>query len=151
MKKSDKDPIAVEFGPLFSDAQAKGESIVLLDAQGHLVEAHAYGNFVEKIDGGMRLTRPDGVSVSVIDGEMFIENLVPKAVGIRDLSEVESFSVKVKEQARTCRVEFQGGGHLQIVYSPDGQVMELSGHNLKQTLSKDNTLVFAKGDSAHQQ
>jgi hypothetical protein len=59
----------------------------------------------------------------MIDGEITIENLVPKSVGFRNLSEIESFAVRTVGQTRIYRVDFFGDGHIEVAYSQDGKVM----------------------------
>jgi hypothetical protein len=112
-----------------------------LDDQGNFIEAHSYGNFVERIEGGVRITRPDGSTIIMIDGDITIENLVPKSVGIRDLSEIESFAVRTVDQTRIYRMDFFGGGHIEVAYSQDGKVMGFTGQNFNQTLTKDNEVI----------
>lgn len=108
-----------------------------------------FGSVAEKIEGGMKITRPDGVTMIMHDGGgVTIENLIPKSVGIRDVSEIESFAVRTVEQTRICRIDFFGGGHVEIAYSQDGQVMGVNGQNLKQTITKDDEVIVSQGDSA---
>ena len=112
MSKHPKDDITVVFDHASPEAELKGKNIVKLDNEGNFLEAHSYGSFVERVEGGMRLTRPDGATLNLIDGNMTIENLVPKSVGILDLSDVESFAVRTVNKARIYRIDFCGGGIL---------------------------------------
>ena len=95
----------------------------------------------------MRVTRPDGATISMIDGEITIENPVPKSVGIRDLSEIESFAVRTVNQTRIYRVDFLGDGHVEVTYSQDGKVLGVTGRNVNQTLNKDNEIICSQGQS----
>lgn len=106
MSKNKKDDVTIAFDSNPSEPELKGESIILLDEEGNFIEAHSYGNFVERIEGGVRVTRPDGVTISMIDGDITLENLVPKSVGIRDMSEIESFAVRTVDQTRIYRMDF---------------------------------------------
>ncbi|WP_449105750.1 hypothetical protein [Pseudomonas mohnii] len=83
----------------------------------------------------------------MIDGEITIENLVPKSVGIRDLSEIKSFAVRTEDQRRIYRVDFLGDGHVEVMYSQDGKVLEVTGRNVNQTLTNDNEIMCSQGKS----
>jgi hypothetical protein len=144
MSKNKKDDVTIAFDSAPSEPKLEGESIIQLDHDGNFIEAHSYGNFVERIEGGLRITRPDGATISMIDGEITIENLVPKSVGIRDLSEIESFAVRTEDQRRIYRVDFLGDGHVEVTYSQDGKVLEVTGRNVNQTLNKDNEIICSQ-------
>lgn len=148
MSKNKKDDITITFGPTPPDPGVEGESIILLDDQGKFTEAHSYGNFIERIEGGVRVIRPDGATISMIDGEIIIENLVPKSVGIRDFSDIESFTARTVDQTRICRMDFLGGGHIEVAYSQDGRVLGFQGQNFKHTLTKENEVLVGRRDSA---
>jgi len=107
-----------------------------------------HGHVIEKIKGGMKVTRPDGSTIILNDGEVTIENLVPKSVGIRSLSEIESFAVRTQDQTRIFRLDFIGGGHVEVTYAQDGRVMGVTGQNIKQSITKDNEIIVSQGDSA---
>ncbi|MFS2200876.1 hypothetical protein [Pseudomonas sp. Pseusp3] len=62
----------------------------------------------------MKITRPDGATIIMNDGGVSIENLIPKSVGIRDLSHIESFTVRIEDQVRIYRMDFFGGGHVEV-------------------------------------
>jgi WD40 repeat protein len=151
MSKSNKDDVTLTFNPSPPRPDVEGETIVQLDDQGHFIEAHSYGNFVERIEGGVRVTRPDGSTISMIDGELIIENLSPKSVGIQDLSEIESFLVRTVDEKRIYRIDFFGGGYIEVAYSKDGQVKGYSGRNFNQTLTKDNEIIVSRRSSANHQ
>ena len=151
MNKNKKDDVTIAFHPNPPGPEVEGESIILLDDEGKFVEAHSYGNFIERIEGGVRLTRPDGSTISMIDGEITIDNLVPKSVGIRDFSDIESFVVRTEEQTRICCVGFCGGGHIEVAYSQEGQVLGFRGRNFKQQLTKDNEIIVGRRDSVGDQ
>ena len=94
MSKNKKDDITIGFLPTSPGPEVEGASIILLDDDGKFIEAHSYGNFIERIEGGVQITRPDGATITLIDGEITVDNLVPKSVGIRDFSDIESFEVR---------------------------------------------------------
>ncbi|MNO04249.1 hypothetical protein D3C81_2252230 [compost metagenome] len=45
-------------------------------------------------------------------------------------------------------MDFVGGGHVEVTYAHDGQVKEVTGQNLQQTISKDNAIIVSQGDSS---
>jgi len=151
MSEDKKDDVTIAFDSAPSEPKLEGESIIQLDHDGNFIEAHSYGNFVERIEGGVRVTRPDGVTISMIDGDITIENLVAKSVGIRDLSEIESFEMRTVNETRIYRMDFLGGGHVEVTYLQDGQLLGVTGQNLKQTITKDHEVIFSQGNSASDQ
>ena len=144
MSKSKNDDVTITFDTAPPTPGVEGETIVQYDEQGMFKEAHSYGNFVEKIEGGVRVTRPDGVTISMVDGDTTIEHLIPKSVGIKDISEVESLTVRTVDQTRIYRVEFFEGGHIEVGYSQEGDVMEFTGQHVSQTLSQNNDLMISQ-------
>lgn len=125
-----------------------GESSSEVDDEGYVLLGKVHGHVIEKIKGGMKVTRPDGSTIILNDGEVTIENLVPKSVGIRSLSEIESFAVRTQDQTRIFRLDFIGGGHVEVTYAQDGRVMGVTGQNIKQSITKDNEIIVSQGDSA---
>ncbi|WP_447803164.1 hypothetical protein [Pseudomonas serbica] len=125
-----------------------GKSVLHLDDENNVLGGQVYGHVIEKIEGGMKVTRPDGATMVMRDGSVTIENLVPKSIGIRNLSEIESFAVRTQDQTRIFRIDFVGGGHVEVTYAHDGQVKEVTGQNLQQTISKDNAIIVSQGDSS---
>ena len=147
MKIGDTD---VEFEPSAEGAEFTiGEHKVQVDSQGQLIGAQAFGNTFEKVDGGMKITRPDGSSMTMHEnGEVTVANLIPKSIGIKDLSEVESCSVQATGHTRTHRITFVNGGHVEVIYGPDGKFSSLSGNNIQQSISKDNEILLSQGNKA---
>ena len=151
MSEDKKDDVTIAFDSAPSEPKLEGESIIQLDHDGNFIEAHSYGNFVKRIEGGVRVTRPDGVTISMIDGDITIENLVAKSVGIRDLSEIESFEMRTVNETRIYRMDFLGCGHVEVTYLQDGQLLGVTGQNLKQTIMRDHEVIFSQGNSASDQ
>jgi hypothetical protein len=141
------DKITFEIIPQKPEAPA-GESSLQVDDEGYVLGGKVHGHVIEKIEGGMRVTRPDGSTMVMQDGNVTIENLVPKSIGIKNLFEIESFAVRTQDQTRIYRLDFVGGGHVEVTYSQDGRVMEVSGHNVQQSITKDNEIIVSQGDSA---
>jgi hypothetical protein len=66
--------------------------------KGNFIGGQVFGNLVEKVEGGIKITRPDGVKMIMHDvGGVTIENLIPKSAGVRNLSEIESLAVRCIE------------------------------------------------------
>ena len=150
MTKLKAGKINVEFETVPQGAEtAAGEGNVQVDREGNFVGAQVSGSVVEKVEGGMKVTRPDGAIVFLHEaGNITIENLIPKSVGVEDLFEIESFAMRTVDQLRIYRVEYVGGGYVEVTYSQEGQVIGLIGHNIKQSISKDNEILVRQGDSA---
>ncbi|MNT73978.1 hypothetical protein D3C72_2127420 [compost metagenome] len=57
-----------------------GKSVLHLDDENNVLGGQVYGHVIEKIEGGMKVTRPDGATMVMRDGSVTIENLVPKSI-----------------------------------------------------------------------
>ena len=112
MTKLKAGKINVEFkaAPQGTETTA-GDGYVQVDREGNFVGAQVSGGVVEKVEGGVEVTRPDGAIVFLHDaGNITIENLIPRSVGVEDLFEIESFAMRTVDQLRIYRVEYVGGG-----------------------------------------
>lgn len=128
---------------------AVGEATVRVDNSGNFMGAEVFGNVMEKVEGGMKITRPDGSVMMVHDeGGVTIEKLTPKSVGIKNLADIASHVVREDGQLRIHRIEFVNGGYFEVSYAPNGAVVGCSGHNLSQSINKDNEILYEAGDSA---
>jgi hypothetical protein len=146
--KAGKINVEFEAAPQGTETTA-GDGYVQVDREGNFVGAQVSGGVVEKVEGGVKVTRPDGAIVFLHDaGNITIENMIPKSVGVEDLFEIESFAMRTVDQLRIYRVEYFGGGYVEVTYSQEGQVIGLIGHNIKQSISKDNEILVRQGDSA---
>ena len=150
MTKLKAGKINVEFEAAPPGAETTADDgYVQVDREGNFVGAQVSGSVVEKVEGGMKVTRPDGARVFLHEaGYITIENMTPKSVGIEELFEIESFAMRTVDELRIYRVEYFGGGYVEVTYSPEGQVIGLIGHNIKQSISKDNEILVRQGDSA---
>lgn len=151
MSNHKKNDVTIECEPAPPRLEVEAETIVQWDDRGMFMEAHSYGNFVERSEGGVRGIRPDGVTISMIDGDITIENLIPKSVGIRDISEIESLAVRTADQTRIYRMDFFDGGDIEVAHSQDGQVKGFTGRNFNQTLNQNNEAIVSRGHSANHQ
>lgn len=148
MSKEKVDDASIEFeGESNGTELTVGDSTVKLDSEGNVISAEAYGNVLESVDGGMKITRPDG-SVMVVDenGGLTIHNLSPKTVGIQNLAEILSYVVREENQSRIHHIDFINGGHVEVIYAPNGKLASCSGNNITQTISKDNEILYGSGD-----
>ena len=149
MRKFKAGDIDVTFDASLQEAEATvGESTIQVDLEGNFIDGQVFGNVLEKIEGGIKITRPDGSTLVMHDGgAVTVENLVPKTVGVRDLSEIKAFAMRTEDQTRIYRIDFFSGSYLEVTYLQDGQVMEFTGQNLKQSITKDNEIIVSQGDS----
>lgn len=126
-----------------------GDSKVQVDSQGQLIGAQAFGNIIECVDGGIKVTRPDGSTMTLDkDGKTTIEDLTPKSIGIKDLAEIELYTVTVSDQSRIHRIDFVNGGNCEVSYTPSGTFSSLSGSNVQQSINKDNEILISQGEKA---
>ena len=80
----------------------------------------------------------------MVNGDTTIEHLMPKSVGIKDISEIESLAVLTVDQTRIYRMDFLEGGYIEVACSQDGQVTGFTGRNIKQSLNQDNELMVSR-------
>ena len=124
-----------------------GETKVQVDSRGGLIGAQAFGNVIERTADGMKITRPDGSTMIMReDGGLSIQNITPKSVGIKDLADVESYTVRTDDQGSTHKINFVTGGHVEVNYAPDGKFTSLSGSNVQQSINVDNEILLGQGD-----
>ena len=120
---------------------------VQIDNNGDFVSAKAFGNLMEKTADGMRITRPDGSTMTIHDdGSISVDNLIPKSVGIRDLSEIESYTIQNSAQGQLHKILFVNGGSLEVIYTNEGKFASLSGQNIQQTVTNDNEIFLSQGN-----
>ncbi|WP_338799561.1 hypothetical protein V9K81_08875 [Pseudomonas monteilii] len=132
--------IDVEVGPGGAEITS-GQSTVKLDGEGKLIGAQAFGNTVERIEGGLIITRPNGAKIKMgDDGEVTLLT-VPSSVGILDVSTVASYTVRADGENIIHTVSFAGGGHAQITYCRE-QVVAISCHQVRQRINDDNELFI---------
>ena len=126
-----------------------GDSTVKLDDAGNLLGAEAFGNVIEMIGGGVKVTRPDGSAIVMNEqGDISFENLVPKSVGVKSLADVVSHTIRADGQLRIHRIEFTNGGHVEVTYTPEGNFVRSAGFNISQSISKDSEILYGPGEPA---
>jgi hypothetical protein len=121
-----------------------GESTVRVNAKGELMGAEAFGNQIEVIEGGFRVTRADGSVFTVIDGSIEMTNFSPKKVGLSDLSQVASYTITNTEQGSVHRAQFVKGGCAEVTYDVNGKVISCNcdgGSGM--TINKDNEVLLS--------
>ena len=153
MTKLKAGKINVEFEAAPQGAETTADDgYVQVDREGNFVGAQISGCVVEKVEGCVKVTRPAGAIMFLDEaGHITVENMTTKSVGIENLFEIESFAMRTVDQLRIYRVEYFGGGYVEVTYSQEGQVIELIGYNIKQSISKDNEILVRQGDSANGQ
>lgn len=123
-----------------------GESKVKVDAQGSLIGADVFGTQMEKVEGGMLITRPNGTKFLMGDDGGYTLMTPPKAVGISDISKVASYTIGVDGDGPGSihRITFGDGGYANISFTGEGEFAGLSGHHLKQTFTEENELFIGQ-------
>ncbi|HBC9521031.1 TPA: hypothetical protein KFM62_005105 [Escherichia coli] len=115
----------------------------VVDNEGQIIDGVAYGNQIEKFDGGVVVTRPDGSKITMFDdGGMNLEHFTPKSIGINSLSEVIGYSIERTDTYCTHKIELINDGYAEITYSPLGEFLEMSGSKIKNTINKENELYI---------
>lgn len=126
-----------------------GESKVQLDNNGNIVGAQAFGTHMERVEGGMKITRPDGSVMIMHDsGGVTMQNLTPKSVGIKDLTQVKSHSVDETAEGCVHRIDFVGGGYFETTYSKIGIFVSMTGNNVSQSINNENEILVGQGTAA---
>lgn len=100
-------------------------------------------NTVEVRHKALAVIMPDGSMVSMgCDGsrELFLMNL--KSVGIRNLSEIETYNINAIANSISHYVKFAGGGELWFAYGCTGQLIDLNWKQLDWILGPGNELAF---------
>jgi len=69
-----------------------------------------------------------------------------RVVGISDLSSIESYAVNRIANSTSHYVRFLNGGDLRFAYSDRGELLELSGHRIRFTISEDGRVDVCSYD-----
>lgn len=139
--------VEIEPGPNGTEFKI-GENTVKVDNSGNLIGAEAFGNVIEKVAGGMKITRPDGSVMTMHEtGGMSIENFTAKSVGVKNLADIVSYVVREEGHVRIHRIDFINDSHVEVSYALDGSVMGLSGYNLTQNINKEGEILCSPGNS----
>ena len=76
------------------------------------------------------------------DGRHTIDIRNVRAVGIRNVVDVETHEITTVANSRSHFVRFLGGGELRFAYSNTGQLLKFDWDNLNFVLTPDDELVF---------
>lgn len=113
-----------------------------VDDQGNFISGEAHGNKIEQVSEGIKITRPSGMQLMMNDDGSITLLTPPKSVGIRDLSEVKSYTIEKNGDGPIHHIEFLSGGNAQVAFTTDGQFKDISGTKLMQCINKDDELLL---------
>ncbi|KQN46868.1 hypothetical protein ASE93_12205 [Serratia sp. Leaf50] len=120
-----------------------GDVKIQLDQNGNLVSGQVFGNKFESSEGSISVTRENGAKITVDPkGNMNLENFIPKSVGIESLAEVSQYTVTTQNSLVLQKIDFIGGGKVTVTYTTGGELINIAGNNLSQSLTKDNKLIL---------
>jgi hypothetical protein len=135
--------ISVDVGPGGAELTV-GESKVKLDGNGNMIGAEAFGNVLEKVEGGMLITRPNGTQIQMNDDGGYTLVTPPKSVGIKDFSKVVGYTISTDVNASVHSITFSDGGYAHITYDANGKFVGISGHHLSQSINNDNEMFVGQ-------
>ena len=133
--------IDVNVGPEGAEFGLGDGGKIKVDGQGRLVGAEAFGNTIQKVEGGMLITRANGSQFLMGDDGNQSLLTMPKSIGIRDMSNVASYTISKNSDGSTHRVTFEDGGYANVEYTLDGKIAGFSGHHLSQSLNEENEML----------
>jgi hypothetical protein len=104
---------------------------------------HDY-NVKKHLDGGMTVRLRDGSVVKLgTDGNISATLPVIKAVGVKNLGDVESHAITTIVGSRSHVIKFTNGGLLQFAFNNQGEIIELSASKLQGMLVNGNEMVYS--------
>lgn len=96
-------------------------------------------------DGARSVRTVTGAQViKTASGRYSIDMNHVKAVGIKNVVEVESYEIHTVANSRSHFVRFHGKGELKFAYNSAGQLLELGWENLNFVLTADDELIFSR-------
>ena len=114
-----------------------------VDAAGNC-ELDAGGNRIEKVEGGIQVTRESGFQFQLMEHGGIRLITKPKSVGIHDLSQVASFTTSFEGDTTVHSVVFHNGDSARIIYK-DGVFEELISAKLGHYLNGSDELFISQG------
>lgn len=109
-------------------------------------ETDKNGNIIQKFDdGSTRITTPDGRSFHVDkDGNANINLPSIKKVSIDNIFDLKSHIVMRDGELTIHNIEYLDGGSVKISFTTSGKLIEFSGKNIRQTITKENEITIKK-------
>lgn len=102
------------------------------------------GNKIEKVDGGVQVTRESGFQFILMDQGGIDLVTKPKSVGIHDFSQVASHAINVEGNTSTHSVVFHNGDWAKITYE-GGVFQKLTSSKLGHYLNNADELFISQG------
>jgi len=102
------------------------------------------GNKIEMSpDGKIKVTTAAGQVINLDEqGNAFIDLSSIKAIGFENVVDLKSYVIMREGELTVHRVEFIDGGVVKIAYASDGKLVEFTGKEIGQTITKENEIVI---------
>lgn len=107
-------------------------------------ETDANGNTIQKLDdGSTKITTPDGRSFLVDkNGNTNINLPTIQKVTIDNIFDLKSHVIMRNGDLTVHSIELLDGGSVKISFTANGELVEFSGKNIKQTITKKNEIIL---------
>ena len=104
------------------------------------------GNLIQKLDdGSTKITTPDGRIFHIDkDGNTNINLPTIQKVSIDNIFDLKSHVIMRDGEITVHNIELLDGGTVKISFSTDGKLVEFSGKNVRQTITKDNEVIIKR-------
>ena len=102
------------------------------------------GNVIQKLDdGSTKITTPDGRNFLIDkDGNTNINLPTIEKVTIDNIFDLKSHVIMREGKLTIHNIELLDGGSVKISFTASGELVEFSGNNIKQTITKDNEIIL---------
>jgi hypothetical protein len=108
-----------------------------------------YGHKLELDDGVTRLETKSGASVTLgKDGNAGIDMEKINRVGVSNILDLKSYSIKTDGGITAHKIEFNDGGNFTISYHANGKLIQCSGEKVSIQLPADEKGAMVVGQSA---
>ena len=109
-------------------------------------ETDENGNIIQKMDdGSTKITTPDGRSFLVDkDGNANINLPTIKKVTIDNIFDLKSHVIMRDGELTIHNIELLDGGSVKISFTTSGELVEFTGKNIRQTITKENDVIIKK-------
>lgn len=104
------------------------------------------GNIIQKLDdGSTKITTLDGRSFIVDkDGNANINLPTIKKVTIDNIFDLKSHIIMRDGELTMHNIELLDGGSVKISFTSGGELVEFTGKNIRQTITKENDVIIKK-------
>jgi hypothetical protein len=109
---------------------------IIKTAGGATVTRHADGSMTAKNDSARVELDPDGAP------KIHMEKIAK--IGLDNLVDVQSHTIKSDQTATSHHIIFRGGGELRFSYRPDGRVLEFKGSGITTNITKDGVITIGQ-------